>query len=34
MSNTDGEVEWIDEDKAKQRHWYKEYIRGTDESDK
>jgi len=34
MANNDGEVEWIDEDKAKQRHWYKDYIRGTDESDK
>ena len=33
MANTDGEVEWIDEDKAKQRHWYKEYV-GKNESNK
>ncbi len=33
MANTDGHVEWIDEDKAKQRHWYKEYV-GKNESNK
>ena len=33
MANTDGNVEWIDEDEAKQRYWYKEYV-GKDEEKK
>ena len=27
MVGLDGQTEWIDEDKAKQRHWYKDYLK-------
>ena len=28
MTDKSGMVEWIDEDEAKKRHWYDEYVKG------